>query len=201
MAPEERRNELISAVLRSIIKNGHDGLSVRTVCQEAGVSAGLLTHHFPGKDALITEAYRTITRDIYAGIDEKLNAVPDATSLDKLRLFIETSFTQPVLNQDFLKIWLVFWNLSQQNPEIATLRNNVSIRVMESLQELIEGTLAELSISGINSRLTSIGLSALMDGLWLEWSLNPETFTPEEATEICQCWVDSLINNGLGRLK
>ena len=45
--------------------------------------------------------------------------------------------------------------------------------------------------------LAAIGLSALLDGLWLESGLNPGTFTPEQGIQICEAWVDGL--QGAGR--
>jgi hypothetical protein len=43
-----------------------------------------------------------------------------------------------------------------------------------------------------NLRLAAIGLTALLDGLWLEWCLEPGTFRPAEAVALCEAWVQSL---------
>jgi hypothetical protein len=42
-------------------------------------------------------------------------------------------------------------------------------------------------------RFTVIGLSALLDGLWLDWCLDPRSFQPKEAALICDEWVDRVI--------
>ena len=39
----------------------------------------------------------------------------------------------------------------------------------------------------------AIALSALVDGLWLELSLDPSTFTPAQASAMAVRWVDSLL--------
>ena len=44
----------------------------------------------------------------------------------------------------------------------------------------------------VDLRLAAIGLSALLDGLWLEWCLEPGTFRPAEAVELCEAWIASL---------
>ena len=44
----------------------------------------------------------------------------------------------------------------------------------------------------VDLRLAAIGLTALLDGLWLEWCLEPGTFRPAEAIALCEAWVDSL---------
>lgn len=52
-----------------------------------------------------------------------------------------------------------------------------------------------------DSDLAAIGLSALLDGLWLESGLNPGTFTPEQGIQICEAWVDGLQAGGRQRFQ
>ncbi|MNP77631.1 hypothetical protein D3C76_1750930 [compost metagenome] len=51
---------------------------------------------------------------------------------------------------------------------------------------------AEELWQGFDAELAAISLSALLDGLWLESGLNPQTFTPEQGVQICEAWVDGL---------
>ena len=46
--------------LRCLKKYGHDGVSVRRISAAAGVSIGLINHHFPSKSGLIAETYETL---------------------------------------------------------------------------------------------------------------------------------------------
>jgi len=41
-------------------------------------------------------------------------------------------------------------------------------------------------------RFAAIGLTALLDGLWLEWCLEPSAFKPAEAVALCEAWVEDL---------
>ena len=56
-APEDRRGDLVEATLRCLARDGHEGVSVRRVATEAGVSAGLVNHHFDGIEAQIGRAH------------------------------------------------------------------------------------------------------------------------------------------------
>ena len=47
--------------------------------------------------------------------------------------------------------------------------------------------------------LAAISLSALLDGLWLEFGLNSGTFTPQQGIQICEAWVDGLQAGGRQR--
>ncbi len=58
-APEsERRRELIEATLECISEVGIQATTVRAVAARAGVTNGLIRHHFENKANLIVEAYR-----------------------------------------------------------------------------------------------------------------------------------------------
>jgi AcrR family transcriptional regulator len=52
----ERRAALLSAAMRVLDRDGMRGLTYRSVAKEAGVSHGLVRHHFGSRDALIHEA-------------------------------------------------------------------------------------------------------------------------------------------------
>jgi AcrR family transcriptional regulator len=52
----ERREALLSAAVRVLDRDGMRGLTYRSVAREAGVSHGLVRHHFGSRDALIHEA-------------------------------------------------------------------------------------------------------------------------------------------------
>ncbi|MGB6603003.1 MAG: TetR family transcriptional regulator C-terminal domain-containing protein, partial [Steroidobacteraceae bacterium] len=41
-------------------------------------------------------------------------------------------------------------------------------------------------------RRAAIGLTALLDGLWLQWCLQPSAFRPDEAVRMCEAWIGSL---------
>ncbi len=61
LEPEQRKALLIEATLACLKRHGFQGASVRKICAEAGVSVGLINHHYDGKDALVAEAYLAVT--------------------------------------------------------------------------------------------------------------------------------------------
>jgi hypothetical protein len=50
----------------------------------------------------------------------------------------------------------------------------------------------------VNLRLAAIGLTALVDGLWLESCLEPGRVRPREAVALCESWVDALCRRAAG---
>ena len=50
---EERRRDILEAALVVMAKSGYDGASVQAIAKQAGLSAGLLHHHFGSKAAVL----------------------------------------------------------------------------------------------------------------------------------------------------
>ena len=189
--PDERRLALIEATIECLKKFGHDGLSIRRISAQAQVSIGLINHHFPTKDALVAEAYRHFNREL-VGYLQRAIADKHGSPREQLRAFFNASFSPPNLDSDVLAVWVVFWGLYRHSKDI----QRVQSETYHGYVDLLRGMLADLERhSGklqFNLRLAAIGLTALIDGLWLEWCLEPDNFEPAEAVQLCEAWVDRL---------
>ncbi len=77
-------------------------------------------------------------------------------------------------------------------------------RTYGKYRSILESLLGQLADSGaappFKLRSAAIGLSALLDGLWVELSLSPSTFKPREAIALCEDWVNALCDGALPRL-
>ncbi|HEV7647320.1 MAG TPA: TetR family transcriptional regulator C-terminal domain-containing protein [Actinophytocola sp.] len=60
----QRREEIAEAVCRLAGREGLDGVSLRQVATEAGVSMGRVQHYFTTKDEMLRFAFRTISERV-----------------------------------------------------------------------------------------------------------------------------------------
>ncbi len=187
--PDARRHSLIEAAVRVLAGRGAAGASVRVICAEAGVSPGLLRHYFDGIDALIADAYRWTDALVGNWLDE---AVAAAGSDPRARLlaYVTASFRAPIADPDLLATWLAFWSLARSNPAMARLH----VEIYAAYREEVEVLLAECGVAPDAIRLGAVGITALVDGLWLELCLAPATFSPEEASGIAEGWIAGLLS-------
>jgi len=189
--PDERRLALIEATIECLKKFGHDGLSIRRISAQAKVSIGLINHHFPTKDALVAEAYRHFNTEL-VGYLQRAIAAERGSPREQLRAFFKASFSPPNLDSEVLAVWVVFWGLYRHSKDI----QRVQSETYHGYVDLLRGMLADLEREGgelrFNLRLAAIGLTALIDGLWLEWCLDPDNFEPDEAVQLCEAWVERL---------
>ncbi len=186
--PEDRRQALIECAIASLKELGHEGLSARRIAAKAGVSVGLINHHFPSIDQLIAEAYRHFNGQLLRSVEEAV-ARAENSARGRLRAFLKASFSPPTLDADVLTVWVVFWGMFRHSKEIQAVHHETYGRYVELVQSLLSALVAENGKGRLNLRLTAIGLIAMMDGLWLEWCLNPENFSPKEAVGLCDAWI------------
>jgi TetR/AcrR family transcriptional repressor of bet genes len=189
--PDARRQALIEATIECLKRYGHDGLSIRRISAQAKVSIGLINHHFPTKDALVAEAYRYFNSELVGYLRQ---AIADTTGSprERLRAFFNASFSPPNLDSDVLAVWVVFWGLYRHSKDIQRVQSETYHGYVDLLRAMLADLERETGKLRFNLRLAAIGLTALIDGLWLEWCLEPDNFEPREAVELCEAWVERL---------
>src|SRR5580658_617179 len=101
--PQVRRQALIAATIECLKRYGHDGLSIRTISAQAGVSVGLINHHFPNKNELVAAAYRHFNAQLVGGMQAAVAQAPESPPA-RMRAFLQASFAAPNLDADTLAV-------------------------------------------------------------------------------------------------
>lgn len=187
--PEVRREALIEAALRCLAREGHDGLSVRRIAAEAGVSVGLINHYFPSIDMLVADAYETLAADVarrLVGTAELAQGSPR----ERLAKLIEACFAPEIMDPSLLKVWVVFWGMILHSPAMRIVQKRTNERFCGVYERFLRDV-AEAEGKQVDTVLLARGLSAMHDGLWLEFCLNPDSFKVEDGMALCHAWVDA----------
>ena len=188
--PQARREELITATLTCLRKFGNAGVSVRRISKEAGVSMGLINHHFAGIDALVAAAYTALAQRLLAKSRRVALAATDPTR--RLHLFFAASFTPEALDPALFHTWLVFWSLVPHSRAMRAVRDRTSRETRALLETLLSPLQRLPGVPAFRIGAAALGLSALMDGLWVELSLNPASIAAADAVALCDDWVHGL---------
>ena len=187
--PDARRASLIAACARVLAREGAAGASVRAIALEAGASPGLIGHYFGGVDALVAATYAQVEARVTTALDEAVAAAgPEPRA--RLEAYVCASLLPPIADSDLLSTWIAFWSLVRARPEIAALHDEQYGRFRAGLEAL----LADSGVSAAALRRTAIAITALVDGLWLELCLSPETFAEGEAAAIARSGLSALIS-------
>lgn len=171
---KQRTQMLIEAGLRCLSNGGITAFTIDRICAEAGVSRGLVTHHFGSKDGLLAACYA----EMY---DQALTlALPEhGTDLGSM---VVALFDEALLGPGTLHAWLALWGEIGRNPELKTAHRLWYDRFKSRVAATIRGAGARHDCS---PDALAILFIALVDGLWLERWIDPERLSREDAIAIC----------------
>jgi AcrR family transcriptional regulator len=173
----DRRQELIAAGIACLGRGGMSAFTIDQICKQAGVSRGLINHHFKSKDDLLTCIYAELTDHLLFESD-----AGDARGL--LASIIETSFDEESFNRSNLRAWLSIWGQVASNEAL----NDLHRRRYGAYKASIKSALADNSTSNaVDFDADSVArqLIALIDGLWLEYCLHSDGFSLRAAKADC----------------
>jgi AcrR family transcriptional regulator len=152
------------------------GFTIDQICREAGISRGLVNHHFNTKDELLTCIYADMTAHLVQ------NYADDAEGM--LVGIIEISFDKHSFNRSNLRAWLAIWGQVSSNPALTELHQQRYQRYRENIKLALSSIAAERSLQ-LDIDSVARQLIAVIDGLWLEYCLHSDSFTLDAARNDC----------------
>ena len=188
--PPDRRAELIDATLSIIAERGFAETTVARICDAAGVSRGLISHYFAGKDALLLEAYRRLSHELET---ETAKAMREGNGdpMSSLRALVEVSFRPPVFEADKIAAWLAFWSAARGSAAVNALNRELYRGYRAAVTRLMAEAARQRG-AALDAHRAATALTALIDGLWLEHALDPEAFGADQAEAACLDYLDRL---------
>lgn len=179
---DDRRKELLEVTISCLARLGPKATTGREICRQAGVSHGLLRHYFDNPDNLLLETYQLLSDQFLERFEQELLA-PSGDPWDAMDRFFAVLFSKDWARSDVLGAWMAFWTLVRSNEEFAEASESYNRR----LRALLDTAFARLPAQpGGIARPDAIAiLSAVMDGLWLDFCLSPSRLSRERALELC----------------
>ena len=165
---ERRRSEIINAAMRVFAQQGFHGLSLRQIAEAVGVNHTLLRHHFGTKDALLQAV---LTRREETEKQWRSALIRRHGLLEALPRIMEHNATIPGLIQ--LDAVLRAEAINPDHPAHAYV-----VGLSRRLRSQIRADLGAEEAAGrlrpgLDLDLTALRLSALIEGLQVEWLLDP----------------------------
>jgi TetR/AcrR family transcriptional repressor of bet genes len=183
-----RKQQLIDATLESVAQFGLQKTTIITISKIAGLSSGIISHYFGGKNQLVEATVKHLLEQLKLALLERV-CCKSLEPVVRLKMIIEANFTQLQRSKPATKTWLSFWAQSMHEPGLARLQNINSRRLHSNLLFSFRQLLAD-DVAIIASKQTA----AMIDGFWLRSALSPR---PEEefkqAEQLCKKFIDDLL--------
>ncbi|MER7504205.1 TetR family transcriptional regulator C-terminal domain-containing protein [Nonomuraea pusilla] len=176
---EARRRQIVEGAISTIASAGLSQASLARIAQDVGVSKGVISYHFAGKDELIQQVINALFTETNRFIKARVDRAPDAPR--RLRAFIEASFEFMAANRANFVTLVDIWG-SFGSPE-AKRRFNADM--YDPCRHHLEGILRRGQESGDFRDFSPATLAATVqgaiDGVMLQWVFD------EEAIDLADC--------------
>lgn len=187
------KDRLIEATIICMATYGPAGVTIERVTDAAGVSRGLVRHHFGSKRQLLVEAFRRLADEeravFVAGPDT------DDDPLAALRAIVATEFNAELAAPERAHAWFGFWQAALGDPELREINERVYAEERERYVELF-GEAARRQGLDLDARTAGSGLLALADGAWTELLMTPADFSVDDALALCDDYIDMVMARG-----
>ncbi|WP_298173421.1 TetR family transcriptional regulator C-terminal domain-containing protein [Novosphingobium sp.] len=181
-SPLVRRADLVAATVSCLAHLGAKGTTGREICRRAGVSHGLLRHYFRNPDNLLLETYEQLCEDMLAQMEAV--AMPHAADpLDALHRYFLAVFSDDWAGPDIIGAWMVFWQQARSRADFAAVSDSFNLRQRALLERLVAALPARADALPMADAIAL--LSAVLDGLWIEYYLSDQRTPRERCVALC----------------
>ncbi len=126
-----RRQQLIDATIESVAQKGLQATTINSISKNAGMSSGIISHYFGGKQGLIEATVRYLLSNLKDDLISKVNE--NTTATQRLMFIVESNFALVQQRKDTTRTWLSFWAQSMHDKELHRLQNVNSKRLQSNL--------------------------------------------------------------------
>jgi TetR/AcrR family transcriptional repressor of bet genes len=151
------------------------------------VSHGLLRHYFKNPDNLLLETYQELCDSVIARFQGEM-AQPDGDPWETIDRFLVMLFSDEWANPEILGAWIAFWTLVRSNEEFAAVSEDYNRRLRDMLAEAVR----RLPTGPVSADDTAALLSAVTDGLWIDFCLSPTRMPRDRALELARLTLSRL---------
>ena len=187
-----RRQQLIDATLQVIEEYGFQGATIGKIAAVSGLSVGIVSHYFGGKQGLLEATMRHLLSSLQQDVS-KLMADRPNTPRERLMAIVDANFSGVQTHAQSSKTWLAFWTQAMHSPDLMRLQRVNERRLLSNLMFYLRELMPEPQV-----RSTAQTIAALIDGFWLRAAMSEGRIEPSQAVTLCKTYIDQAIqaNNG-----
>ncbi|MEO1159547.1 MAG: transcriptional regulator BetI, partial [Pseudomonadota bacterium] len=172
------------AAISSLHDYGYADTTVARIAKKAGVSSGIVHHYFDGKDDLLFATMQHMLRDLRAETLKRLKQAQ--TPRGRLSAIIEANFAPSQYSPDVMTAWLALYGSARQSSNLTRILRLYDARLKSNLSDAFK------KLTGpAQAKELAMGVSALIDGVWLRAALFGDVYNRETAIHLVESYIDA----------
>lgn len=183
------RLKLVGATLEVVGQVGLENLTIRKVSEHAGVSVGLVHHHFENKSNLVYKTFVYMIRSVRNQLIAGRRKISDP--VERLKFTVDMCFSDEVMSPGAANVWPHMWSSSAHDVDVQRLCAAFSRRLRSNFIHDFRQAGCDAAMANIHA----IQALALTHGLWIEHRV-AGTVSIDEVLGIFHGMIDNATNQG-----
>jgi TetR/AcrR family fatty acid metabolism transcriptional regulator len=177
-----RREQIVGAAVEVIVDVGYAQASLERIAQAAGISRGLISYHFAGRDDLVAELVLGVFRDGAEYMRPRIEAQPDAAAM--LRAYLETNLAfLGEYRRQVLAVVAILSATGPQGPPGVDYRAVVEAP-LDDLERILRWGQAAGLFRSFDSRIVATVVRSVIDGVPARLAFEPDLDLERYAAEL-----------------
>jgi AcrR family transcriptional regulator len=181
---EKRRSQIVDIAIQTIATQGFSQASLAEIARKAGISKGVISYHFDGKEELVEEILRSLLRKPAEFIKERVSRAE--TALERLRAYVEANFDFMKANRVGYVALVDLWGQRDAG------RNSLNADAYEPSRHYLAHILEEGQRTGEMRAFPMLPTASLIqgaiDGVMLQWVLDEKAIDLDIARDEVEKW-------------
>jgi len=182
---EARQKQLIEATISSIGRHGYAGTTLNHVAGAAGLSPGIVNFYFKSKDQLLAATLAKLAEEYESFWMAAIEASRQSPAAG-LEAMLDADFHPSICTHEKVVVWFAFWSEAQSRPLYKSVVSELEERYHQQTRVLFAALIEEGGYTEIDPDSASLGINAMVDGLWADFLIAPESFDREGAKRVCR---------------
>ncbi|QBI53217.1 TetR/AcrR family transcriptional regulator [Streptomonospora litoralis] len=181
---EARRAQIVSAAIGTVAEAGYAGASLSRIAQRAGISKGVISYHFSGKDELMERAVEQVYSDIAEFVLPRAAEAADERSSLRTHILAVGEYMRGHREQ-LLALAGIF--SGTQTPEgTPRYRIRATESIYQGYSELLRAGQDRGVFRAFDTRVMAVSVQALIDGMFQYWVAYPDHDLEAHAAEVAE---------------
>ncbi len=182
---KRHRRQLLDATSEAIYLYGVRGATIDKIHEISGLSRGMISLHFQSKENLLKAVAKDLADEYTQNWQESVIASHEGEPVERLNSLIAADLSPAVLNERNIAIWFSFRAEVNSHPEYRHYVNSRDSEFRVALLGIFRGLISDDPDRDAEAKLATNTLTALLEGMWTDFHLNPKNFDRDEAQRAC----------------
>jgi len=178
---ESKQQHIVHAAMLVFARSGVHQAKMADIAAEAGIGKGTIYEYFRSKDEIFAAAFVLFQQQIDAESEGRLDGQQDPE--DKLRAMVEAFISMMTHDDSVIEIMLEFWAEGIRQRHEALDLKPMYCKYRAYLAACVEEGIESGVFRPVDSHLVASHLLAALDGFALQWFVDRQCFSLQQAGE------------------